>query len=94
MATKPSITLNYSDGWVDVNTISGITAGTAFFVQNNGKHFILASESPTQPANSTSSFMIYPSENTGTALTVSSTAQTLWLFNPKEATPISISVGQ
>ena len=32
MATKPSITLNYSDGWVDVNTISGITAGTAFFV--------------------------------------------------------------
>tara|TARA_R110000796_G_scaffold103257_7_gene212456 strand:+ start:291 stop:779 length:489 start_codon:yes stop_codon:yes gene_type:complete len=93
MGTKPSITLNYSDGWVNVNTLSNVTAGTAFFVQNNGKHFILASESPTQPTNSSSSFMIYPSEEDNDfGVPIASGAQTLWVFNPKQGTPISLSV--
>jgi hypothetical protein len=94
MATKPSITLNYSDGWVNLNTTSAITAETAFFVQNNGNHFIWASESPTEPTGTNTSFILYPSKDSGTALTVSSTAETLWVFNPRQATPITLSVGE
>ncbi len=92
MKTKTSITLQYSDGWVSVNSLAGVTVGTAFFVQNNGKHAVLASESGSTPTDDNSSFKIYPEP--GSVLSVTSDTGELWVKNNSQLNIVSLSVGE
>jgi hypothetical protein len=91
MTTQTSLTLQYSDGWVSVNSLTGLSVGSAFFVQNNGKHPILASESVAMPTDSTKAFKIHPQKNS--VLSVSSTSGELWVKNGSELNVVSLSVG-
>jgi hypothetical protein len=92
MTTKTSITLEYSAGWVSVNNLTALAVGTPFFVQNNGKHAILASESVAMPSDDTAAFKIYPEP--GSVLSVSSEAGELWVKNNSSLNVISLSVGE
>ncbi len=92
MATKTSINLEYSAGWVSINALTSMSVGTPFFVQNNGKHAVLATESASIPSDEAAAFKIYPEP--GSVLSVSSEAGELWVKNSSSLTSVSLSVGE
>lgn len=63
--TRPDVKNIPSDSWVNLNTLSGISVGTAMSIQNKAQNVLLLFISPTQPtASSNDGIAVYdfPSE--------------------------------
>jgi hypothetical protein len=85
-----AIILKYSDGWVSIDTVTPIDVGTAFFVQNDGRHAALASESTTMPLDDSSVFKIHPDPEL--VLSVPENSGKLWVKNNSGLNVISLTV--
>ena len=81
MAIKNNIKLTSANGWVNVNTVSSITVGGSFVLQNNSTGVIMIAESVSQPTDTNSVIYLYPVSYGMLSIINVSATDTVWIKN-------------
>ena len=77
MAAFNNVTLTTTE-WVNLNTLSGATAGTALNIQNIGIGSVILQESATQPTEDTGGVLFPPEYDTLSKATVAGGSENMW----------------
>ena len=77
MAAFNNVTLTTNE-WVNLNTLSGATAGTALNIQNIGNGTVLLQESATQPVNNNGGVLFPPHYDTISKAAVAGGSEIMW----------------
>lgn len=67
MATQPLLKSKQSEGWISLNTHTGLAIGTAMTLENLGHFPILLCESATEPTDESAILMLEITRHSGLA---------------------------
>jgi len=93
MASYNKISQKASD-WVSVNTLSSVTVGDAFTIQNNNTEVVLVSEGITKPTLTADNYLkLYSAEYAGLSLVnVTSGSGQIWVRPASLGDQIELSI--
>ena len=80
------------DTWVNVNTLTGISVGTEFRIQNDGVIWVRIQESSTQPTENKEGKILTNLDKSSSSATITSGSETLWARSSIEGRSGSLAV--